>query len=202
MRLPVLLAAILIVPQAELAFASDADAAAYLQKYDVPAPTTSQVVVCHGFGCKYRTAVALGSNDLARLRAILGSGRGSASSEINAIANAVAWFERRIGPVTGTNRRTPRAGPDEAGLKSEADCIDESVNTTVLLLLASRLELLRYHEVTGPESRGYLLDMRYPHATAVVENTKTGIRWAIDPWTKRNGQRPDTLPIEKWMQGS
>ncbi len=202
MRLPVLLAALLFVPAAEPAFAGDADAAAYLRKYDIPEPTTSQVVVCHGFGCKFRTAVSLNANDVARLRAILGSGRGSARSEIDAIANAVAWFERRIGPITGTSRRTPRAGPDEAGRKSEADCIDESVNTTALLLLASRLSLLRHHEVAGPESRGYLLDMRYPHATAVVENTKTGARWAIDPWTKRNGQRPDTLPLEQWMKGS
>jgi hypothetical protein len=61
---------------------------------------------------------------------------------------------------------------------------------------------LKHHEVAGPESRGYLLDMRYPHATAVVVNRQTGSRWAIDPWTKRNGERPDTLPLERWMRGS
>ena len=202
MRLPILAVAMMLLLPAAPAPAGEAEAAAYLGKYDVPAPTVSQVVVCHGFGCKFRTAIPFAPADVSRLRSILANGRGSAQNEINAIANAVAWFERRIGPITGTSRRTPRAGPDEAGLKSEADCIDESINTTALLLLLSRLDLLRYHVVTEPESRGYLLDMRYPHATAVVENRKTGMRWAIDPWTKRNGERPDTLPLEKWMKRS
>jgi hypothetical protein len=202
MRLPVLCASILVLFRCEIVLAGDGEAAAYLNKYEVPLPTTSEVVVCHGFGCTFRTVVSLNEKDIAQLREVLRKGQRSASDEINAIANAVAWFERRIGRVTGTSRRTPRAGPDQAGLQSEADCIDESVNTTALLLLASQLQLLRHHEITGPESRGYLLDMRYPHATAVVANLRTGSRWAIDPWTKRNGERPDTLPLERWMQGS
>lgn len=202
MRLPVLLSAILVAVQCSHVSADDAEAIAYLSKYEVPMPTQSLVVVCHGFGCNYRTAVTFENRDIARLREILNRGRQSARDEINAIANAVSWFERRIGPVTGTSSRTPRAGPDQAGIRTEADCIDESVNTTALLLLLSDLDLLRHHAVVAPESRGYLLDMRYPHATAVVADLKTGARWAIDPWTKRNGERPDTLPIERWMQGS
>ncbi|MBY0531052.1 MAG: hypothetical protein K2P86_03685 [Xanthobacteraceae bacterium] len=202
MRLSVLLAGIGFLLGGFSAHAKDAEAAGYLSKYDVPLPTASEVVVCHGFGCKYRTPVTLGSADIARLREILKRGQRSANDEIDAIANAIAWFERRIGPITGTSRRTPRAGPDQAGIRTEADCIDESVNTTVLLLLISRLNLLKHHEVVGPESRGYLVDMRYPHTTAVVVNLRNGSRWAIDPWTKRNGERPDTLPLARWMQGS
>lgn len=202
MRLPVFFAAIMIVAHPALAAAEESEAEAYLDKYEVPQPTVSEVVVCHGFGCKYRTSVRLAGNDIARLRQILKQGERSANDEINAIANAVAWFERRIGPVAGTSGRTPRAGPDQAGESGEADCIDESVNTTALLLLLTRLSLLKHHEVIGPGARGYLLDMRYPHATAVVANLKTGSRWAIDPWTKRNGERPDTMPLERWMRGS
>lgn len=202
MRILVLFAAMVIAAQPGSAFADDAEARAYLGKYELPPPTATRVVVCHGFACKYRTAVALGGADIARLRQILNRGRQSPQAEIDAIANAVSWFERRIGPITGMDRRTPRAGHDEAGLKSEADCIDLSVNTTTLLLLLSDLELLRHHEVVGPESRGYLFDMRYPHATAVVENRKNGSRWAIDSWPKRNGERPDTLLLERWMAGS
>lgn len=202
MRLPVLLVLFLLAVNVQHVRAQESEAAAYLSKYEVPPPTANMVVICHGFGCAFRTPVGLNGKDIAQLRELLGKGRRSAQDEINAIANAVAWFERRVGAVTGTSRRTPRAGPEQAGIRSEADCIDESVNTTTLLLLASRLNLLRHHQVTGPESRGYLIDMRYPHATAVVENVRTGLRWAIDPWPKRNGERPDTLPIERWMQGS
>jgi hypothetical protein len=202
MRLPRLLLAFLFALYPLQVAAEGAEAAAYLGKYEIPLPNTNEVVVCHGFGCKFRTPVRLNGNDITRLRNILSKGKQSADEEINAIANAVAWFEQRIGPIAGTSRRTARAGPDQAGESGEADCIDESVNTTALLLLLSKLDLLRHHEVVGPESRGYLLDMRYPHATAVVVNLRTGARWAIDPWTKRNGERPDTLPLEHWMRGS
>lgn len=182
--------------------AASSDARQYLARYEVIPPTASQVVVCHGFGCKFKTPVALSGNDIGTLRRILAKGAQSAQAEVSAVADAVSWFERRIGRITGTSQRTARAGPDQSGLRSEADCIDESVNTTVLLLLISDLGLLRHHEVLGPASRGYLVDFRYPHATAVIGDLRTGSRWAIDPWTKRNGERPDTLPLERWMRGS
>ncbi len=201
MRLPVLILSAILVSPGVSAFASS-QALEYLAKYEVPAPTANQVVVCHGFGCAYRTAVDLNGRDIARLRAIFARGQQSPGDELNAIANAVSWFERRIGPVAGTSGRTPRAGPDQSGDSGEADCIDESVNTTVLLVLASQLNLFRHHEVSAPQSRGYLIDMRYPHATAVVSDLRTGAKWAIDPWTKRNGERPDTMPLERWMRGS
>lgn len=185
-----------------LCAAANGEARQYLSRYEVIQPTTSQVVVCHGFGCKFKTPIALNGNDIGTLRRILARGAGSPQAEVSAVADAVSWFERRIGPITGTSHRTARAGPDESGLRSEADCIDESVNTTALLLLISDLKLLRHHEVEGPVSRGYLVDFRYPHATAVIRDLRTGARWAIDPWTKRNGQRPDTLPLERWMRGS
>lgn len=189
-----------VVSSGSASAASDG-ARQYLAKHDLPPPTTAGVVVCHGFGCKFRTSVGLGAGDIGKLREILAKGRASAKSELDAIADAVAWFERRIGQQTGTSRRTPRAGPAQAGLRSEADCIDESVNTTALLVLLSDLKLLRFHDVVAPEARGYLLDFRYPHATAVVQDRGSGARWAIDPWPKRNGQRPDTLPIERWLKG-
>lgn len=185
-----------------LCAASSGEAQQYLARYEVVPPTVTQVVVCHGFGCKFKTPIALSGNDIGTLRRILARGTRSAQAEVSAVADAVSWFERRIGPITGTSNRTARAGPDQSGLRSEADCIDESVNTTALLLLISDLNLLRHHEVEGPASRGYLVDLRYPHATAVIRDLHSGARWAIDPWTKRNGERPDTLPLERWMRGS
>lgn len=184
-----------------VAHARDQAVDGFLAQHEIPAATTSAVVVCHGFGCKFRTSVSLNPADLNALRRILDKGKSSAPAELNAIAEAVAWFERRIGSLTGTSRRTPRAGPDQAGQRSEADCIDETINTTQLLLLLSELNLLRHHAVVGPESRGYILDGRYPHATAVIAELSSGRRWAIDPWTRRNGERPETLPIERWQAG-
>jgi hypothetical protein len=181
--------------------ARDHAVTSFLAQHEVPAASANEVVVCHGFGCKYRTSISLSAKDIGTLRRILDKGKNSAQAELNAIAEAVAWFERRIGAVTGTSRRTPRAGPDQAGLRTEADCIDETINTMQVLVLLSDLNLLRHHALVGPESRGYIFDGRYPHATAVVADLRSGQRWAIDPWPRRNGERPDTLPIERWQAG-
>lgn len=194
----VLSGAVLITGVAE---ARNSEIGQYLKRLDVPPAHARAAVVCHGFGCKFRTHVALNENDIRSLRAILGKGKASAAAELSAIGQAVAWFERRIGSLTGTSNRTPRAGPRHAGIRSEADCVDETVNTTQLLLVISELGLLRFHEAVGPESRGYLLDGRYPHNTAVVENVQNGVRWAIDPWPKRNGERPDVMRLERWLEG-
>lgn len=182
-----------------VATARDQAIDAFFAKYSVPVPTRQEVLVCHGFGCKYRTRVALTDRDIRALSRIVAKGRASAAAEVRAIAEAVAWFERRIGPIAGTAQRTPRAGPSRSGIRGEADCIDETINTTSVLVLLTDLQLLRHHRVAEPEARGFLLDGRYPHATAVIENAHTGARVAIDPWTRRNGERPETMPIEQWL---
>ena len=43
----------------------------------LPLPTTNLVVVCHGFGCLYRTQVALTASDRAHLKTLLGPGAAS-----------------------------------------------------------------------------------------------------------------------------
>lgn len=196
-----LYSAIVVLAGSSAANALDPAIEEFYAKYSVPVPAVNEVVLCHGFGCKFRTSVTLTNDDFKRLRAILTKGKSSPRAEVDAIAEAVAWFERRIGPVTGTSRRTARAGPGQSGLRSEADCIDETINTTSLLIVLSELKLLRHHRVDAPEARGYLLDGRYPHATAVIASNAGSARWAIDPWTRRNGERPDTLPIEQWLEG-
>lgn len=78
-------------------------------------PTTAAVIVCHGFGCTHRTEIGLGSADRARLTTLLAAGRASAEAERRAVATAVAWFDRRVGPEAGTTRRIARAGVSKPG---------------------------------------------------------------------------------------
>jgi hypothetical protein len=82
------------------------------------------------------------------------------------------------------------------------DCIDTSRNTTSLLLVLEQLHLLRHHKVEGPEARGFLLDGRGPHATAVLLDTQSGREWAVDSWTHNYGERPDVLPLDEWKKKS
>ena len=39
---------------------------------------------------------------------------------------------------------------------------------------------LRHHRVEAPSARGFFIDGRYPHATAVLTDTDSGERWAVD----------------------
>ena len=82
------------------------------------------------------------------------------------------------------------------------DCIDEATNTTSLLLVAQRRGMLKHHRVTTPVARGFFLDGRYPHATAVVKEKASGRAYAVDSWPKANGAKPDILDLDDWFAAS
>jgi hypothetical protein len=78
------------------------------------------------------------------------------------------------------------------------DCIDTSRNTTSLLLVLDQLKLLRHHDVNAPEARGFFIDGRPPHATAVLVEKATGTKWSIDSWTVGYGQALEVMPLDRW----
>ena len=165
-------------------------------------PTTRMVIVCHDFGCAQRTPVGLGPGDHAALSSLLAPGRASAEAERKAIAAAIAWFDRRVGPEAGTTRRVARAtGLGGQGTAGQMDCIDTSRNSTSLLLILVQLHLLKHHKVEGPEARGFLLDGLGPHATAVLTDIHSGKQWAVDSWTHKYGEKPDVIPLDVWKKG-
>ncbi len=186
---------------APLAGATDRDgviAAAY-GEFSISAPTPAGMTVCHGFGCKHRSEIAFGAADHAALVRMMAAGKASAAAERRAIGAAGAWFDRRIGPTAGTTRHVARAGYRHMFDKGQFDCIDTSRNMTGLLLLLEQLKLLRHHDVQEPQARGYLVDGRPPHVTAVLRDRVSGTEWAVDPWTRGYGQRPEIMPLAVWM---
>jgi hypothetical protein len=89
-----------------------------------------------------------------------------------------------------------------SGVPGQMDCLDETANTTSLLLVLQEQGLLTYHKVEPPESRGFFLDGRYPHFTAIIADKRTGEEWAVDPWRRAPGQIPEILPLIQWRQAS
>jgi len=65
--------------------------AAYAE-FDVSTPTAHAIVICHGFGRKFRTPITIGETDRGKLTQFLASGRGSPEVERRAVAAAVAWL--------------------------------------------------------------------------------------------------------------
>lgn len=173
-------------------------AAATFGPHGIAPPTSAKVVVCHGFDCKYRTPVGLTGADRAKLGTMLAAGKASAKAERSAVAAAGAWFDRRIGQVAGTRNHVARAGYKYAGDRTQFDCVDSSRNTTSLLLILDQLGLLRHHTVDEPVSRGFFVDGRSPHTTAVLVETEGGEKWSVDSWTRGYGQAPEIMPLSLW----
>jgi len=179
--------------------AIDDDVAKVYSDLSLPLPSARSVVICHGFGCAFRTQVTLGNDDRARLAALLAPGKRSPQAERKALAAATAWFDRRVGPSAGTSRRTAFAR-GLGGDPGQMDCIDLSSNNTSLFLILDQLHLLTHHRVEHPVSRGILIDGRLPHTTAVLGEIHGEHKWAIDNWTHKFGEPPDVEPLEQWLK--
>lgn len=176
--------------------AYDAEISDALAAFSLIIPTPASVVICHGIGCAHRTEIGLGKGDHNKLAALLSTGKSSAAAERGALATAIAWFDRRVGPEAGTTKRIARAGVMTERGPGQMDCIDTSRNTTSYFIILDQLRLLRFHQIEAPIARGFITR---PHATAVLRETKSGQKWAFDNWTRKYGEKPDVKPLEDWM---
>ena len=170
------------------------------ESLSLPVPQPPNVLICHGFGCYYRTPVGFGAGDRARLQALMAGGGASPAAERKAIGAAYAWFERRVGPEAGTANAVARTTPGYMRDRGQFDCFDKTHNATELLALLAHFGLLRHHVIDVPQSRGLLIDLRQHHTTAVVREKTGGKRWSVDGWTHKNGEVPDIFPMEEWAR--
>ena len=191
-------AAFAVLPNATFAATMPGVVDATYGEFPVVPPTPSVVMVCYGFGCKYRAEIDLTAGDRAKLTQLLAVGKASPEAERRAVAAAGAWFDKRIGPIANTTNHVARAGMKYMWDIHQFDCIDSSRNTTSLLLVLDQLKLLRHHDVDQPEARGHLVDGRPPHATAVLTEKPSRTKWAIDSWTVGYGRPLEIMPLDRW----
>jgi hypothetical protein len=178
----------------------DSDVARILEQLALPVPDPANPVVCHGFGCAYRTPILLRNTDKAQIKKLFGPAAAkSPDAERKAVAATMAWFEKRVAAEAGTAAAKARAGLGHAGDPSQFDCLDKTSNTVGVLAIVSEMGLLRHHVIDTPESRGFIIG-GLPHTTAVVRERKSGQKWAVDGWTHNNGELPDVLPLEQWRR--
>jgi hypothetical protein len=86
------------------------------------------------------------------------------------------------------------------GLPGQMDCIDESTNATSYLYLLESAGLLQHHTLTDRSTR-FGLFVGMPHTTAVIRETATGRRYAVDSWFFDNGQPPAIIELSAWKAG-
>jgi hypothetical protein len=163
-------------------------------------PAGAVVAFCHGYSCSIKTPVRLTPKDMAALKAMVAKGRASPAAERKALGSAEQWFEKRAAQFAGTAGDRPKGDFAGAFDPTQLDCIDESTNTTTFLKLIEARGWLVHHTVSRTRARGFLLDGRYPHNTAVVKEKGTGVEWAIDSWIPANGEYPDIKPLSQWLR--
>jgi hypothetical protein len=162
-------------------------------------PSATQMTVCYGFVCRRRQILDFGAGDRAALSAIMNSGRANAAAERAAVQKAVIWFDRRMGPILGTNKRVAKADFRFRDDAHNYDCWDTTRNTTSLLLVLQQWGLLKFHSVGDPKYRGNALVLQTPHNTAVLLDRATKVEWVVDLWPRGYLQPPDVMTVAKWV---
>jgi hypothetical protein len=161
-------------------------------------PSAQRMTVCYGFVCRRREILDFTAADRKALTQILGAGHASAAAERAAVQKAVIWFDRRMGPVLGTDKRVAKADIRALDDKHNYDCWDTTRNTTSLLLVLQEWGLFKYHVVGDPHYRGYTV-FQLPHNTAVLVERATKVEWVVDMWPRAYSEPPDVMTLEKWV---
>ena len=186
------------VPAPALAVQLSAPQAALYSTVSIFPPSAQRMTVCYGFVCRRREILDFTASDRNALTQILGSGRASAAAERAAVQKAVIWFDRRMGPVLGTDKRVAKADIRALDASHNYDCWDTTRNTTSLLLVLQEWGLFKYHVVGDPHYRGYTV-FQLPHNTAVLVERATKVEWVVDMWPRGYAQPPDVMTVEKWV---
>lgn len=168
-----------------LTFYADKDANP--QKFDL----------CHGYSCRYKESVSLPSDTWKEVQQLFTTETLNAEQERIQIGKAVAILEQQAGLISGINKDLPKS-PNFKDPYGQQDCIDETVNTSTYLKMLQADNLLRWHEMSRPARRGYLVDGRGPHNTATIKELKTGQMYAVDSWPGANGQPPEIKLVSVW----
>src|SRR5947209_9434406 len=163
-------------------------------------PSASAMTVCYGFVCRRREILDFTAADRKALTQILSTGKSSPAAERAAVQKAVMWFDRRMGPVIGTNKRVAKADFRYFDDKHNYDCWDTTRNTTSLLLVLQEWGLFKYHSVGDPHYRGNTLVLQTPHNTAVLVDRATRIEWVVDMWPRGYLEPPDVMPVTQWVK--
>ena len=170
-------------------------------------PQGNRVTICHAYTCKQQTSYTFSPADIAEISAIMTKVKRNDSpfEERRAVAYAIAKMETDVGKKLGIK--------DIAGMQfsasgdpSQMDCVDEATNTTSYLLVLKSNGLIKQHTVEGTMSKENLakglVKLRpveyWPHWTAVLKETKSRQKYAVDSWLFNNGENPAVVKVEDW----
>jgi hypothetical protein len=159
-------------------------------------PSLSQFEVCQGGGCAQFNQLAINEAEWKSVAQLFNPKATNATDERAQIAKAIGEIEKIVGAKNGT--LGDRAGTfDNSEYKGQLDCNDEAINTTTYMRLLKNNGLMRLHEVEDTRTRNFFFT-GWPHTTAVIHDSKTGERYAVDSWFYDNGHAATIVPFAQW----
>lgn len=172
-----------------------------IHKYNNLPAAPQAFTLCHGYSCTQKSAAGFSEAEWNSVLAIFRSNPAKDSAAERAkIGKAVALMERYSGAKTGTDDDDPEATGSKRN-KMQLDCIDETINTTHYIGFLQKAGALKFHEVADPTHRGYLIDGKWPHNTAVMRDTGNGELFVVDSFYRKNGEEPHIMPRATWLAG-
>ena len=161
-------------------------------------PTPERFTICYNGSCEEIAEVHLSTEQWFSIQSLFKINN-SAKQERNNIRRAIARMEAIVGKITGTH--VDKAGVfTHLGEQGQLDCIDESTNTSFYLTMMMNDGLIRWHSIEDRETRGYFL-FGWQHTSAVIRDTDSQQKYAVDSWFLDNGKPPYILPLEQWENG-
>ncbi len=171
----------------------------YLTKKGLGQQTPQNFQHCHGYGCKYIADAQFSEKDWKDMDKLFKHVK-NPEAEREAIKQAIAVFEQKVGNQTGTH--VDHYGTFRKIGHYQLDCVDESTNTTIYLSLLKQKGLLRHHRVESPNARFPIIHAgRWPHQTAVISELEGGDFYVVDSWFHDNGEPAEIVDLKQWKEG-
>jgi len=172
-----------------------------VQRYIDPPEGRAAFELCHGYSCAFKTKAGFSDAQWREIQSILKENPAkTAQQERPKIASAIARMEFFAGLQAGTQNDKGEADTIRQS-PYQQDCIDETINTTHYLGFLQQDGLLRFHTPSNPMHRGFFVDGRWPHNTAVIREMATGQDFAVDSFYRSNGQEPYIISRQDWLSG-
>ena len=154
---------------------------------------------CHGYGCKFKQEISLSQSEWNKIKKPLKWKSKSAKTERKNLAKSLKKFEEIVGKKAGTD--VDVADTFKKLGDFQLDCADESTNNSLYIKILQDHGLLKHHTVETPEIRGISGGAFWLHETAIIKETKTNKKFAVDSWWKDHGNEPYIIPLEEWKNG-
>ena len=162
---------------------------AYLEEFEV----------CHSGGCAEVNTISLSQEEWKAVADLFEPAPDNAAQEREVIKLAIGAIEHLVGPKTGTD--TDKGGTfGNSGFKGQMDCNDEATNTSTYLKLLMHDGLVKFHQLEDTKTRKFFFN-GWPHSAAVIKETATGEKYAVDSWFYDNGQPAEIVPLQVWLDG-